>query len=141
MENKKIIGYKTPFDLTGGSSHIAEKGTIYVQFIKNNHLYIPENETSTHLSVPKEIAEKWEPVYEEEKKLPTINGHKGKVEGDFIIYGSNCAKFHKDFFRHLNTINEYNATGNREIESITLGTTQVKITMDQVKQIVEFLNK
>ena len=142
LENKKIIGYKlikpeyetavlklvnSSYDKldTDKRGYDLYQDGCFIQMIKNAG-----------------VLDLWfEPVYEEKKKLPTINGHEGKIVGNFIIYGSNCAKFHKDFFRHLNTINDYNITGNRKIESITLGTTQVKITMYQVKQIVEFLNK
>lgn len=139
MENKKIIAYKVKDEFEKESETLFKlckpdtKGG-WGQFSFDSNVKDFYKNAG--------VLDLWfELVYEEEKKLPIINGHKGKVEGDFIIYGSNCAKFHKDFFRKLNDINNYNTTGNRKIESITLGTTQVKITMDQVKQIVQFLNK
>ncbi len=83
----------------------------------------------------------FEPVYKEEKKLPKINGYDGKVEGNQIVYGSSCAKFIPKFFQDLENLNKEHTTlgGNRTIKSIKLNS-GVEITMEQVKEIVEFLN-
>lgn len=70
-------------------------------------------------------------------QLPTINGYTGKMEDDFIIYGSNCARFHKDFFIDLSSI--YNLDGNRCLKSIKLSS-DVEITIEEIKQIVEYIN-
>lgn len=70
-------------------------------------------------------------------QLPTINGYSGKMDGDFIIYGSNCARFHKDFFIDLSSI--YNLDGNRYLKSIKLSS-DVEISIEEIKQIVECIN-
>ena len=71
--------------------------------------------------------------------LPIINSYLGKMDGDFIIYGSNCARFHKDFFIKLNEINFLGThDGNRTIKSIELSS-GVKITIEEIKQIVEYI--
>lgn len=79
----------------------------------------------------------FEKVYALKYSLPTINGYSGKMEGDFIIYGSNCAKFHKDFFIDLSSI--YNLDGNRYLKSIKLSS-DVEISIEEIKQIVEYIN-
>lgn len=83
----------------------------------------------------------FKPVYREDKKLPKINTYEGKLEGDYVIYGSNCAKFHKQFFKDLQqlVIHNHNSAQNRTIKSIKLDS-GVEITMDEVKQIVNYIN-
>ena len=58
MENKEIIGWKTPYDLFGGK---VRKGTIYLNRENNADCYIPRD--YTEYGVTKEIVETWEPVY------------------------------------------------------------------------------
>ena len=76
----------------------------------------------------------FEPVYRE---LPKINGYDGKMDGDYIVYGSNCAKFHKDFFTDLVHLKPQGQ--NRAIKSITLDS-GVTITMEQINKIVDYIN-
>jgi len=60
---KKIIGYKAPTDLFKG---VVIKDTIYKDFGTSQvNQYSPENKLQGCYSLPKEIVETWEPVYEE----------------------------------------------------------------------------
>lgn len=61
-EKRKIIGYISPMDLFEGK---IKKGTIFKQDTKDGTVYWPEHLRCDY--VPKEIAETWEPVYEEEE--------------------------------------------------------------------------
>ena len=73
-------------------------------------------------------------------KLPIINGYSGRMEGDYIRYGSNCAKFHKNFFLNLYKVwIEKDWSQTRDIMSIKLDS-GVELTIDQIKQIVEYIN-
>lgn len=65
MEQRKIIGYKAPFDLFDGE---IKKGTIYEKR-GSFQMYHPPHELDRNMScgIPDEIVETWEPVYEEEK--------------------------------------------------------------------------
>lgn len=136
MENKEIEYYKVLKNCWG------IQGTSWA---KGNKLYATNTESLPYF---KEIGlldnpEYFKPVYKEEKTLPKINGYEGEIEGDYIVYGSNCAKFHKNFFIELlkfNNLNSYFGTNqNRAIELIKLDS-GVEITMEQVKQIVEYIN-
>jgi len=69
-------------------------------------------------------------------QLPTINGYSGSYENGIIKYG--CAEFSKMFFEHLNSTNSH--LGNRTIKSIKLSS-NVEITIEEIKQIVEYINK
>jgi hypothetical protein len=79
MENRKIIGYKTPYDLFNGKvkkGDIATTwevpfggGILYNFKVEGDNMYSPP--------LPKEIVEQWEPVYEEEFKV-----------GDWVIVKS-----------------------------------------------------
>lgn len=71
------------------------------------------------------------------RNLPEINNYKGKLEGDYVIYG--CAKFHKDFFINILKASESNAGLDRNVSFITL-TSGVEIKLEQIKQIVDFIN-
>jgi len=67
---KKIIGYKAPFDLFNRE---VKAGFIYKPLASiNNKYYAPINLEGKvglpHLNLPKEIVEQWEPVYEETSK-------------------------------------------------------------------------
>lgn len=83
--NKKIIGYKAPYDLYDGR---VLKGHLYV---KNPRLpdYYPQTigNGSALYNIAKEIVETWEAVYEEESinlvignPIQTIRVSKGKIE-------------------------------------------------------------
>lgn len=68
----KIIGYKTPTELFGGS---VAKGTIYVKDVDDTFYYIKGTNRNDLQTLPQEIVETWEPVYE--------------VQEEVIIIGSN----------------------------------------------------
>lgn len=210
MENKKLIGYKVPYDLWGGQ---IKKGSIYITHPPNNYGY--RDNMIEEFNIAKEIVEQWEPVYEEkfkvgdwvtviqeeagfngklgqtykifgwqenyknrfyftegnkgksiniskvkvrlatkdeiEKatiKLPTINGHLGKVDGDLIVYGSNCAKFSirniADLSEDISSFNNPDKDlknyhgGNRKIVSVKLDS-GVEITVKQLDEIWDYI--
>ena len=150
MKEKEIIGYLAPYDLFDGK---VKKGTIYefdLAIKGSNNPYAPkEKDNSIHWSatrLPKEIVETWEPVYKEEKQLPKINGYDGKVvkkiDGEYIQYG--CAEFHKRFFELLYGLHKEHAQytnnfkGNTKVVKSIKLESGVEITMDQIKQIVEY---
>ncbi len=123
-----------------------KKGEIFiVDRIEGDFIYFDE---SNHVKYEKGAVRKTRcrKATEEETeflkiKLPKINGYEGKLEGDYIIYGINCAKFHKEFFLtlyklHLN--NKSNVNNNRYLKSIELSS-NVKITIEQIEQIVKFI--
>lgn len=62
MKQRKIIGYKAPFDFFGGK---IKKETVYT-YSALSFMYFPI-QGSCLCSMPAEIVEKWEAVYEEEK--------------------------------------------------------------------------
>ncbi len=69
--DKKIIGYKCPTDLFG---HSILKGTIFIKDSPGNYWYWPKGSGSSGQTVPAEIVETWEPVYEAKFKV-----------GDYVI--------------------------------------------------------
>lgn len=81
-----------------------------------------------------------EPVYKEEKQLPKINGYEGKYNNDRITYG--CATFNKYWFEEIlklyDFVRNFEGIGTRHLKSIKLDS-GVEITMEQVKEIVEYL--
>jgi hypothetical protein len=89
----------------------------------------------------------FEPVYEEEKELPIINGYAGKLIkkagwGDGILeYG--CAKLPTKLIHAINDINTHEkqcSDFNRRVISITLDS-GVKINLEQINQIIDYLTK
>jgi len=68
--NKKIIGYKSPVDLFNKNY---KAGTLFIKDTGNfNFMYKPEGcVDNSKWTLPKEIVETWQPIYEEEVK--TIN--------------------------------------------------------------------
>ena len=91
MNNKKkIIGYKLPFDISKGE---IKKGTIYYK-TNIEEIYSASSSTNTTAwSLPKEIVEQWEPVYEVDEVEYKLNNSrrviikKGgvEVEGKTIL--------------------------------------------------------
>jgi hypothetical protein len=141
MQDKEIIGYKLikPEYENAAIKIVAMDLPLTVDRIKPK---TSENNSTLMYDRLKKagVLELWfKPVYKETKKLPKINGYEGKVENEFVVYGNNCAKFHKQFFKNLSTVNEGNNWGNRKVKSIKLDS-GVEITIEQVKQIVDFLN-
>lgn len=78
-DNKKIIGYKAPYDLFNGKvkqGAIYDK-TTYPGLCKSDGVYCCDEKDEHNL--PKEIVENWEPVYEEVNKSEEITiGKEGK---------------------------------------------------------------
>ena len=139
--NKQIIGYKAPYDMYEGK---LKKGVLVKEFPQphmNKAYGIPAENGffESNVLIPKEIAQTWEPVYEE-NKLPKINGYDGKLDGDYIVYG--CATFGKTFFHDVYKLSNPEYTGgklqNKSVKSIKLDS-GIEITMEQVSEIVEFL--
>ncbi len=135
--NQEIIGYKLVKELIGQGGRIWKIGeTIY----NSNKESLPYFK-SLGLDKNPEILE---PIFKPKYQLPEINGYQGKLEDTQIIYG--CAKFDKGYlFNTLSEIIRYNNKilekdfGNRPIKSIVLES-GVSIHIDQIKQIVEYLN-
>lgn len=141
MENRKIIGYKAPYDLYNGD---IKKGDIffsngcgYYHAYKNNKKVDGEFKHST--GIPKEIVETWEVVYEEELKLPKIHGYEGKYDSknNLIIYG--CKEIPVAAINYLKSCNEVlkNKTSS-SIGHIVLDS--IIITMDDIYKIEDFIN-
>jgi hypothetical protein len=86
----------------------------------------------------------FEPVYEEQKTLPKINGYQGEfvddLNGAFIKYG--CATFNVQFINELHGLIGRNKVlcGNKDIKSIKLNS-DVEITTEQIKQIYEYIQE
>lgn len=114
-DKRKIIGYKTPYDLFQGE---IKKGTIYKleDFPFSKNPYNTEGEGRGGVtSLPKEIVESWEPVYEETTKTLVL-GNKGIK----ITISKNCIIAEdKQFF-----INDLQALLIPRISSITTVATQ-----------------
>lgn len=137
-EDKKIIGYKAPTDLYGGS---IKKGTVYEN--KVGGIYTPN--WTTGFSIPKEIAETWEAIYEDKLYLYNPNGSKAH---EIIIDSANkFAKIEKfpfnlDFWKALRTIN------NHDKAEVYLGcgaklnavNTMWKVDKDTVDEIIKRLS-
>jgi hypothetical protein len=80
--------------------------------------------TDIRHATPEEIEEYNKP------KLPIINGYAGKIEGNLIIYGNDCAKIPIEFFEAK--------VGNRYIKSMTLNS-NVTIDEEQIDAIRKVL--
>lgn len=79
--DRKIVGYKCPFDMFGGT---IKKGSVY-EMLEGHGVYFLkyDNDTKTHC-LPLEIVEQWEPVYEEYSK-PLFDSF-----SDIIKYFKGC---------------------------------------------------
>jgi hypothetical protein len=80
----------------------------------------------------------FEPVYEEDKTLPKINGYDGVLEKSYVVYG--CAKFNIKYIEELHGLINRNKVllGNKDIASIKLDS-GVEITIEQIKEIYEYI--
>jgi hypothetical protein len=74
LEEKKVLGYKAPMNLYGGK---IQKGQVVFPLL-NSDSYGDYADVPTAL-IPKEIAETWEAVYQEEEKLLTLGDNNTKV--------------------------------------------------------------
>lgn len=80
----------------------------------------------------------FKPIYKVKYELPKINSYSGKLEEDYLVYG--CARIYIPYIKCLTGIAQNKGNGqNREIKSFKLDS-GVEITMEQVKQICEFLD-
>lgn len=144
--DKKIIGYKVPFDLFNGE---IKAGVMYRPLASvNNMSYVAIiNKVGTwypsKYNLPKEIVEQWEPVYESVCPDITINGYKAEFFEDYVKFG--CAEINKSVFITLNKLRQslnldsaisYSTHTNRSIESVTIG--KGTFTKEQIKEIAEY---
>jgi hypothetical protein len=84
-EERKIIGYKAPCDLYGGS---VKAGTIFVKGRGGAaSWYQPKDRGSDSQSVPMEIVEMWEPIYEERTEKIKLKSFGGEFELEVSIKG------------------------------------------------------
>lgn len=126
--SKKIVGYKAPTDLWGGS---IKKGMIFRKAAAPNDSYTTDQVTMSN-NIPKELAETWEPVYEEEKIV--IAGYEAKLErhvdGDAIAFG--CQKVRQpqlEFLKSLLSVKEGEFKLTSKGEEITVKTIDSLINM------------
>jgi len=146
MENKKLVGYKIKDEF----KEIEKEAASIAQYVSNYGLFFKfENgcnfmvNSNPWYNLKKAgVLDIWfEPVYVTEKQLPKINNYEGKIEGDYVVYGNNCAKFHKNFFLQLSQFKQTNSSNqNRTIKSVTLSS-GVTIQMEDVYKIADFLNE
>jgi len=63
---KKIIGYKAPYDLFGGN---IKAGELFSKVTENSYKTTSTGSTQYSRHLPKEIVEQWEPVYNQEYEI------------------------------------------------------------------------
>ena len=114
MNNKEIIGYKLKEKIEGFCTEIGEicKDSRYFPLYKDHP--------------------KFEPVYKEEKQLPTTLGYKGEDLKGEIKYG--CRRFTTLAYYDL-----YNTLQNFGIESYKIPQGEVKTS--EIKQIVDYIKE
>ena len=89
MSNKKIIGYKAPYDIyTEIPAERITKGEMLIKSTTNLY-YKKIGGLNSLYYLAKEIVEQWEPVYKEDEI--TIGDYKAVKEGDLVAFG--CQKF------------------------------------------------
>jgi len=129
---KEILEYKLKFaEYIKAANTITGTSTDYTK-----HGFIPDSVAYKKLKEAGVLDLWFEKVYAPKYSLPTINGYSGSYENGIIKYG--CAEFSKMFFEHLNSTNSH--LGNRTIKSIKLSS-DVEISIEEIKQIVEYINK
>lgn len=80
MEQRKIIGYKAPFDMYQGK---VKNGDLF-SITSNPNYYTSNNASDKWL--PKEIVEKWDVAYEEEKLEIVEWGNLNKYNYGYIYF-------------------------------------------------------
>ena len=149
MKNEKIIGYKLKDQkyFIPASLIIFDNESGLKNWDSDKYMSISEHQHATEKAKEEGILDLWfEPVYEEEYKLPVINGYKGRLIkktgwGDGILeYG--CARIPTKLINDIYDINTHrklNTDFNRKVARITLDT-GVIIGWEQIQQIVNYLN-
>lgn len=131
---KEIIGYKLKDEsLRQAASLIANKSTSGMNNVNGYSVSIDNDHCIDRLKEAGVLDLWFKPVYKEIKKLPEINNYDGKIDGNYVKYG--CASFNIDTLETI--FNNRELSGCRNIKSITLSS-GVEITMDEIKQIVEY---
>lgn len=137
MEKKEIIGYKVKSEYI----EFANKLVNATSMGKNKLFFDLKRDWYNKFKKAGVLNLWFEPVYEEEKTLPKINGYESKYEHGVVTYG--CAKFNQYWFEEIlklhNSVLKFEGVGTRHLKSIKLDS-GVEITMEQVKQIVEYIN-
>lgn len=134
QEDKKIIGYKVPHNLCNG---IIKAGSIYVK--RNDptsYNYSPDG-SSNGFNLPKEIVEKWEPVYESVEEDIFIDKFKVEFkENATIAFGnrswSNLSL--QDLHRTMKTIKS-------KAIFLTINNEDIEVDFETIEKIYKRINK
>lgn len=127
-ENKEIIGYKlVKPDYIKAACIIS--GNENLNYCGAGFCFTPNSPSYDKLQKAGVLDLWFEPVYKPKYELPEINGYKGRLQDDCIIYG--CANFRDIFFTKLLELNNSDKS-KRKIKSITLDS-GVVITIEQIK--------
>ena len=139
MENKKIIGYKAPYEIFDG---VVKKGDI---FFSNDHgyYYAYKNnkkilgEAKHDIGIPEEIVETWEPVYES-IELPVICNRKGVFDREELTVTYGEFKFSVSYLSELKNLF---TSDTAMIESwIFNHTSSFRITKKELEEIFKYLD-
>jgi len=145
-ENKKISGYKLKDkyknnkSVCGAACDIEGYNCFGMTTITSRTAIICTSEYPYNDSIQKlkeaGVFELWfEPVYEQVKTLPVINGYNGKIINNSVVeYG--CVTFNVDALKTILTCSKN--LGSRTITAITLSS-GVVITLAEIEQIVDYM--
>lgn len=145
---KKVIGYKAPYNLFGDR---VKGGVLYQRYVDN---YSPvewdRDYHETHFKLPKEIVEKWEPVYEDTTKYETViigDSHKitinnkRQIKGERTYTITDWEKLYErvtfnPFKMNVNNITQIGYPVSLDKASLTIGCV-ANITLKQIKAVID----
>jgi hypothetical protein len=160
MKNKKLMGYEVPINMFKNE---IKKGDIYAIYEDNNLLCTPLNygkleQDAAYYSIPKEIVETWNPVYEEtlSSKVFTLaykgftleifkDGNIITEEGNFNIQEikdlHHCASGQEIEVKYV--LNGAEKKWKVFFETMSLGCSfpQIQVTKDELSEIIRIYNE
>jgi hypothetical protein len=160
MKNKKLIGYEVPINMFKNE---IKKGDIYAIYKDNDLLCTPLNygkleQDAAYYSIPKEIVETWNPVYEEtlSSKVFTLaykgftleifkDGNIITEEGNFNIQEikdlHHCASGQEIELKYV--LNGAEKKWKVFFDTMSLGCTfpQIQVTKDELSEIIRIYNE
>ena len=126
-KDKKIIGYKAPYYI--GTPNPIQKGDVLKPYMGGYTLSVCN-------WLPKEIVEKWEPVYES-IELPVICNRKGVFDGEELTVTYREFKFSVSY---LSALKNLFTSNNYIVENRVVGyTSDFTITKKELEEIFKYL--
>ena len=136
MEKEGIIGYKAPYNMFNGD---VKKDHLFIK-VPGDSGYYPEEHSTLYKNLPREIVEKWEPVYKTKETILQIGSPSKKVsisKGKIEVEGSRISIY---------SLNQITSSNKAQVGSWTVKDIRFQIgcswfELNEIQKVIDAYNE